>query len=238
MTILELSFRLVLAFLTLLILARVMGRKEISQMTFFNFVSAISLGTLGASLAVDSTLSVRNGMIALGAWTLFTLGTGLLDLKSKGIRKAVEGSPKVVIREGNILEGELRKLRLDVDALNELLRKKNVFSIKDVDYAIFETDGTLSVLKKEAAQPLTKADRMNAAPALKHYPIPIPIIEDGRYNEKHLKDYNISKEWVDQQLSKQGLHSSSNVFYAELQTDGTLFIDWVDGPQDESPRVH
>jgi uncharacterized membrane protein YcaP (DUF421 family) len=238
MTILELSFRLALAFLTLLILARVMGRKEISQMTFFNFVSAISLGTLGASLAVDSTLSVRNGMVALGAWTLFTLGTGYLDLKSKAIRKAVGGSPKVVIREGHILDGELRKLRLDVDALNELLRKKNIFSIKDVDYAIFETDGTLSVLKKEAAQPLTKAGRMDPSIPVKHYPIPIPIIEDGRYNEKHLQDYNISKEWVNQQLSRQGLPSSSNVFYAELQTDGTLFIDKVDGPQDESPRVH
>jgi uncharacterized membrane protein YcaP (DUF421 family) len=238
MNIAELGIRLILSFLTLLFLTRVMGRKEISQMTFFNFVSAIALGTLGASLAVDSTLSIRNGVLALAAWTLFTLVTGLIDLKSKGVRKAVEGSPKVVIRQGNIMDHELKKLRLDLDALNELLRKKNVFSIKDVDYAIFETDGTLSILKKEAKQPLTKEDRMKATPAIKQYPIPIPIIEDGRYNEKHLQQYNINKEWVDQQLVQQGIQSSANVFYAELQTDGTIFIDKMDGPQVESPRVH
>jgi uncharacterized membrane protein YcaP (DUF421 family) len=238
MSILELSFRLILTFLTLLILTRIMGRKEISQMTFFNFVSAIALGTLGASLAIDSTLSIRNGLLALGGWTLFTLVTGFIDLKSRGFRKAVEGSPRVVIREGNVLDHELKKLRLDLNALNVLLRKKNVFSIKDVDYAIFETDGTLSVLKKEAKQALTKEVRMKAVSSIKQYPIPIPIIEDGRYNEKHLQQYNIQKEWVDQQLHQQGVDSSSNVFYAELQTDGTIFIDKMDGAQNESPRVH
>jgi uncharacterized membrane protein YcaP (DUF421 family) len=238
MNITELGIRLILSFLSLLLLTRVMGRKEISQMTFFNFVSAIALGTLGASLAVDSTLSIRNGVLALAAWTLFTLLTGFIDLKSKVIRKAVEGSPKVVIREGNVLDHELKNLRLDLDALNELLRKKNVFSIKDVDYAIFETDGTLSVLKKEPKQPLTKEDRMKTTPALKQYPIPIPIIEDGRYNEKHLQQYNINKQWVDQKLVQQEIQSSSNVFYAELQTDGTIFIDKMDGQQDESPRIH
>jgi uncharacterized membrane protein YcaP (DUF421 family) len=122
-----------------------MGRKEISQMTFFNFVSAISIGTLGASLAIDSSISIRNGLIALIAWSAFTIITGFLDIKSPKFRLAVEGQPVIVIKNGKIMNRALRKVRLDLDALNTLLRKKNVFSVSDVNYAIFEIVGTLSV---------------------------------------------------------------------------------------------
>jgi uncharacterized membrane protein YcaP (DUF421 family) len=73
MSVSELILRLALAFITLLALTRIMGRKEISQMTFFNFVSAISIGTIGASLAIDPNLSIRNGLIALAGWSIFTI---------------------------------------------------------------------------------------------------------------------------------------------------------------------
>src|SRR4051794_13738203 len=158
MPILELVFRLAIAFITLIALTRLMGRKEISQMTFFNFVSAISIGTLGASLAIDPSISITNGLIALVAWSAFTVVTGFLDLKSSKFRYAVEGQPVILIKKGKIMDEALHKVRLDLDALNTLLRKKNVFAVSDVDYAIFETDGTLSVMKKEPKLPLTKSD--------------------------------------------------------------------------------
>jgi uncharacterized membrane protein YcaP (DUF421 family) len=225
MDLFELFLRLSLAFATLLLLTRFMGRKEISQLTFFNFVSAIALGTLGASLAIDSTLSVRNGVISLAAWTLFTILIGYVDLNSKLFRLGVEGSPKIVVRDGKIMENELRKLRLDIDSLNLLLRKKNIFSLKDVDYAIFETDGTLSVLKKENKLPLTKEDQGIPADLQKKHPIPAPIIEDGQINKKSLIEMNVEEDWVIQQLKVQGIQSVLDVFYAEIQKDGTLYID-------------
>ncbi|PFG12204.1 YetF domain-containing protein [Bacillus sp. es.036] len=225
MALTTLLIRLSLSFITLLLLTRIMGRKEISQMTFFNFVSAIALGTLGASLAIDSSLSVRNGMIALVAWTLFTILMGYADLKSKTMRLGVKGSPKIVVRNGKIMENELRKLRLDLDSLNLLLRKKNVFSLKDVDYAIFETDGTLSVLKKDNKQPVTKGDQGITSKAQKIYPISAPLIEDGQLNRKSLNEMNVDEGWLLQQVQAKGIQSVSDVFYAELQKDGSLFID-------------
>ena len=152
MPITELILRLVIAFATLIILTRLMGRKEISQMTSFNFVSAISIGTLGASLAIDSTISITNGLLALVAWSVFTIFMSYLDIKSPKFRVAVEGEPIILIKKGQIMEDELRKVRLDIDALNSLLRKKNVFSVTDVDYAIFETDGSLSIMKKRLSK--------------------------------------------------------------------------------------
>lgn len=221
----ELSLRLLLAFLTLLILTRVMGRKEISQMTFFNFVSGIAIGTIGASLAIDASLSIRNGLFALVGWSIITLLLGYFDIKSKLFREAIEGKPRVVINKGKIMKNELKKVRLDIDALKALLRQKNVFSLKDVDYAIFETDGELSVLKKESEQPLTKADGEKQLSQSHVYPIATEVINDGQINVSNLEKLNLNSEWVELQLRTFGINSISEVFYAEVQKDGTIYID-------------
>ncbi|MDN5386649.1 MULTISPECIES: YetF domain-containing protein [Bacillus] len=222
----QLIIRLFIAFITLLVLTRLMGRKEIAQLTFFNFVSAISIGTIGASLAIDSTLSIRNGLIALFAWSAFTIIVGFLDIKFPAIRYAVEGQPVILIRKGKIMDKQLRSVRLDLDALQTLLRKKNIFSLADVDYAIFETDGSLSVLKKEAKQNVTKKDMNvqgeNANPKVSH---PASVITDGKVREDNLKKLNLSKQWLMDRLKETGVQHPKEVFYAEVQTDGTLYID-------------
>jgi uncharacterized membrane protein YcaP (DUF421 family) len=225
MTILELVLRLAIAFITLLTLTRLMGRKEISQMTFFNFVSAISIGTLGASLAIDPSISITNGLIALVAWSAFTIFMGILDIKSRKFRVAVEGEPKILVKKGKIMEGELRKVRLDIDTLSALLRKKNVFSIFDVDYAIFETDGTLSVMKKEPKHTVTKGDMNINQTAVKVFPISTSLISDGEIKQENLEELKLDQQWLERQLKLSGVNSISDVFYAEVQTDGTLYVD-------------
>ncbi|MHA6251725.1 YetF domain-containing protein [Oceanobacillus sp. CAU 1775] len=224
MTILELLLRLTITFITLIVLARIMGRKEISQMTFFNFVSALSFGTIGASLAIDSSISILNGLIALIVWSAFTVIVGILDIKSPLARLAVEGQPRILIKNGKVMESELRKVRLDIDALSQLLRKNSVFSFTDVDYAIFETDGTLSVMKKVIAQPVTKND-MNIPVAESIIPIPTTIISDGKVKKDNLKKLHLSEEWLSGQLKSANILSIDDVFFAEVQKDGTLYID-------------
>jgi uncharacterized membrane protein YcaP (DUF421 family) len=221
----ELVLRLSIAFITLIVLTRIMGRKEISQMTFFNFVSAISIGTLGASLAIDSSISIRNGLIALIAWSAFTIITGFLDIKSPKFRLAVEGQPVIVIKNGKIMDKALRKVRLDLDALNTLLRKKNVFSVSDVNYAIFEIDGTLSVMIKEPKQPLTKSDMNIQQKNDSAFPMSTSVISDGKMNEENLEKLNLDKLWLEKELKISGINSITDVFYAEVKSDGTLYID-------------
>lgn len=225
MGITDLIARLALSYIVLLALTRITGRKEISQMTFFNFVSAISIGTIGASLAIDQSISIRNGLIALAAWTLFTVLTGFLDIKSRAVRGIVTGEPAIVIRDGNIMEEALKKSRLDTDSLRALLRKKNVFSLSEVDYAIFETDGTLSVLKKQSDLPLTKntLKQNNGGPRL--FPIPLAVISDGKVVEENLRKTGLGKEWLDSELRSAGIDNPEDIFYAEIQSDGTLYVD-------------
>lgn len=225
MSISILALRLAIAFTTLFILTRLMGRKEISQMTFFNFISGIAIGTIGASLAIDSTLSIRNGFLALVVWSAFTIVLGLIDIKSNKARTVIEGQPLIVIKQGKIMEDTLRKARLNVNTLNALLRQKDIFSTSDVDYAIFETSGKLSVMKMEAKQPVTKNDMNIQQVNGTIHPIPTMVISDGKVNNKNLKKLNLDQAWLDEQLQLAGVDDVSEIFYAEVQKNGSLYID-------------
>ncbi len=225
MSTMDLLLRITLSFFTLLLLTRLMGRKELAQMTFFNFVSAIAIGSIAANLAVSPSLSTQNGIMALIGWTFFTIVMGFIDINSRAARKVLEGNPLVVIQNGKILENSLRSARLDVDALTAMLRQKNVFSLMDVDYAIFETNGKLSVMKKDYKQFVTKGDMQIPSPDQFNFPIATQVVSDGKINKKNLTKLNLDEKWVEQQLQQAGVHSVSKVFFAEVQRDGSLYID-------------
>ncbi len=227
MSLYELSIRLVLSFVALLILTRLMGRKELSQITFHNFVSAVAIGNIAGSLAADNALSIRNGLYGLVGWSLFTVALGYLNLKFQTSRKLLNGDSLIVIKGGKIVEGAMSSARLDMDSLNMMLRSKNVFSLADVDYAIFETDGTLSVMKKEQKQTVTKAD-LNLMSSKKVIPIGTEVISDGEVSEENLAKLNLSALWLEQQLRKVDIASPAEVFYAEVQKDGSLYVDRKD----------
>lgn len=225
MSILELGIRILVAFLTLLIVTRIVGRKEISQMTFFNFVSAIALGSLGANVAINSNLSLQNGILSIIGWGLVTIVIGLVDIKSKKARVMIEGEPIIVIKDGQVMDQKLRQLRMDTDELISMLRKKNVFSLKDVDYAIMEIDGKLSVMKKEPKQSVTKNDLNIKSTTPQIYPISTTLVTDGQVLNDNLAKVNLSEEWLTAQLQSSGITAISDVFIAELQKDGSLYID-------------
>ncbi len=150
---------------------------------------------------------------------------GFIDIKSKNARKLTTGDPLIVIKNGKIMEDSLRSARLDIDSLNALLRQKNVFAIADVDYAIFETSGKLSVMKKEIKQSATKGDMNMTSTVPNVHPIATEVISDGTVNRQNLRDLNLDMNWLEQQTNQAGIKSFSQVFYAQVQPDGTLYID-------------
>ena len=220
----ELIMRIVIAFLVLFIVTRIIGRKEISQMTFFNFVSAITIGSLTANLAVNSHFSFTNGIFAIAGWGILTLLMAAIDLKFKNARIITSGEPIIVVKDGKIMEQALRSTRLNTDTLSSMLRQQSIFSIQEVEYAIFETSGNLSVMKKENVQPVTKMD-LNIPAQNKVYPIATQVISDGVIVTNNLARLNLDQTWLEQQFKKEGIDSISEVFFAEVQSDGSLHID-------------
>jgi uncharacterized membrane protein YcaP (DUF421 family) len=136
----------------------------------------------------------------------------------------IEGQPIIVVKKGQIMEEELRKVRLDAEALKMLLRKKNVFSVADVDYAIFETDGSLSVLMKEAQTPATKQD-LGVPPAQTAHAPATAVIADGRILIENLRKLELDEAWLQAQLQASGVGDLSEVFYAEVNPNGSLYVD-------------
>jgi uncharacterized membrane protein YcaP (DUF421 family) len=224
MNMVEVFSRTVGAFLVLFLLTRLMGRKQISQLTFFNYITGISIGAIAGSLSVDSSLKISSGMVSLLTWVGLTLIVGFIDMKSRKARKILIGEPVIVIKQGKVMERQLKKLRLDMDELNHLLRGKNIFSIQDVEYAILETNGEISVLLKEGKQPLKQENLPYQLSKQPQTPIPVQIIADGKMIDENLRQLNLNRSWVDDQLKHAGTNLAE-VFYAELQQDGSLYID-------------
>jgi uncharacterized membrane protein YcaP (DUF421 family) len=123
-----------------------------------------------------------------------------------------------------LLKNALAQSRLDIDTLKSILRDKEIFSIEEVDFAIFETNGKISILKRDEVKLVTKGDMGIVTTTPKLYPIPTEIISDGKINIENLERLQLTKEWLELELKKIGINSASKVFYAELQTDGGLYI--------------
>lgn len=222
---LEILLRTIISFVFLLVLTRVLGKKQISHITLFNYITGITFGSITASVVVDTRISLWNGLISLAAWTILTVLIGLLSLKFPKVRVMLDGEPTIVIKKGKILEKTMASMHLNMDDLTMLLREKDIFSIKDVEYAILEPHGRISVLKKVDSEHVTKKD-MNITLQQRLY-LPTEIIVDGEIVYRSLRDLNLGLDWLDGELRKAGstLDQIKDIFYAELQSDGTLHID-------------
>lgn len=222
-TILVTSSRTLIGFLLLLILTRILGKKQLSQMTFFTYITGIAIGNIAGDMVVHKDIKIIDGVIGLILWTILTIAIEYFALKSSKARILLDGEPTIIIKKGKIIEKAMSSNKLSMDDLTMLLRIKNVFSIAEVEYAILEPNGQLSVLKKEEYEPITKKD---SNIMVKRRPfIPTELVVDGKIVNKSLTELNINEDWLVNELKRKGFPHLKDIFYAELQTDGSIFVD-------------
>ncbi len=220
------ALRTLFTFIVLLIVTRLLGRKQISQLTFFNYITGITIGSMAASFTVESHVSATEGATGVLGWCLLTLLVELISLKWPRARVALDGQPVILISRGKIMERELTKTRMNMDDLSMMLRDKNVFSINEVEYAILEPNGAVTVMKKDEHQHPSKSDLL-FIPRKPIRQLPTELIVDGQLIEKNLLALHLTEDWLNQELLKQ--HAlRSEVFYAEMQADGSLYVDLYD----------
>jgi uncharacterized membrane protein YcaP (DUF421 family) len=142
------ALRAVGAYIALYMLTRWMGKREISQLTYFDYVVGITIGTLTGTAATDLSGDFWSFLPAVLVFALFQIVTSYLTLKSQAFRKLFAGTPVVLIEKGKILEHNLRKVRINAPELFSMLREKSVFRLADVELAILENNGKLSVERK------------------------------------------------------------------------------------------
>lgn len=214
------TWKSALIFLILVVLSRSIGRKLLAQMSYFDFTVGITIGSISGSYVVQ----MIKGMWVLIApllLALLAISFDYIHLKSLRLRKIVEGEPVVVIQNGQILEKNMKKLRYHLDNLESQLRDKGVFDFNEVEFAVLEPHGQLSVLKKSQYLPLTPDD-MNLS--TKYKGLSTEIIKDGQVLEQNLKQNNLTWDWLEQELKKRNISNISDIIYAALNTSGVLYV--------------
>ncbi len=211
-----------LSFLILLILTRLLGKKQMSQMTFFNYVTGITLGSLAANIISNGDNSVFEEIIGLIWWCLLTISISYIALKSSKARLLVEGQPVILIKNGHFQIKSMKRTKMSIDDILMMLREQSVFSILEVDYAILEANGNLSILKKQDYLNPTKADMKIPTYSPKH--LPTSVIIDSYIVYKNLEELGLSIDWLETEIKRQKINNIDEIFYAEVQDDASLYI--------------
>ena len=218
---LELITRTICAVALIMIIARTLGKTTIAQMTYHDFVAAITLGAITANLAFnikESFWILSFSLILFSVLYIFTFAA----MKSRKARTWLSGKPTVVIENGKILEQNLKKLRLTLDTLNQELREKDIFDIEEVEFASLELNGKLSVLRKSEYLPIIRKDL--GISSSRKTTFPIEIIMDGEIIVDNLRENHLTEKWLYEELNNRGL-SVKQVFYAVKSTNGDLIFD-------------
>ncbi|WP_019850462.1 DUF421 domain-containing protein [Desulfitobacterium sp. PCE1] len=214
--------RSLIGFFSLFIFARIIGKSQISQLTFFDYVLGITIGSMAASLATDLSSRAWPHWVALITWAALGYIMEKITVKWLYAAKVLEGEPVIVIMNGKIMENVLRKMNYRVTEIMGLLRNKGIFDANQVDFAILEPNGQLSVLQKPEYLPLTPKDmKMKAS----FSGISSELIYDGIIIEQNLRQLKKDEKWLRKELKKQGIKDVSEVFFASLNPAGSLYVD-------------
>ena len=191
-------------------------------MTFFDFVAGITIGSIVASSMIMKDVPIMISMVGLTLFCLYTFITSVIAVKTFWGRKILEDELTYLIKDGQILEEGLKKSRFTVDSLLTNLRKKNVFHVDEVETAILETDGTVSVLKKAPFLPAMQKDVFNIQP---DRGVGQAFIIDGKILKESLKLLGKDREWVRTILQQHNIARIENVFFAQIDRQGMVYID-------------
>ncbi|ESU32686.1 hypothetical protein G3A_10105 [Bacillus sp. 17376] len=222
--ILRTIIRSIMLIIGLFIITKLLGKKQLSSLSFFEYIVGITVGDIAGTLAMDPDLSLRDGIASLVVWSFVPLAISTISLRSRSFRNIVEGKSTTFIENGNILEKNMRKEKYSLDELLEQLRKKSVFKVADVEFASLDSNGELSVLLKKAKQPLKYEDigiKREAESAS------VSVMMDGKFIEENLRQTGLEKVELIAKIQAKGFQPHQ-VFYAEMDSRGNLSIDLYD----------
>ncbi|MGM0851844.1 MAG: DUF421 domain-containing protein [Bacillota bacterium] len=221
MGITSIAIELIVGYFALLILTKILGKTQITQISAFDFISALILGELVGNSLYDGKITVLPILFAIFIWGSLIFFTEFFTQKSRRFRHLLEGTPALVINKGKINFDELKRNHLDLNQLQHLLRAKDIFSVRECEFALLESDGTLSVIRKPLYEIVQRQDLNIPA---KNASLPLSLIVDGEIVYDNLKLAEQREDWLLSEIKKQGFLSSKDVLYAEWEEGESLLV--------------
>lgn len=218
--------RTIILYLIIVLVLRVMGKRQIGQLQPFELVIILMISELAVIPSQDPGIPLIAGLFPVLMLLLLGLAISEIALKSEKARGFICGTPTILINKGQIMEGELRKLRYNLSDLLEQLRAKNTPNIADVDYAILETNGQLSVIPKTDKRPVNPHDLNLNIPG---EGLPLALIMDGELQKKNLEKSGVDITWLEKEIKKAHIPNMKRVFFASIDSQQKLFIQQKTG---------
>ncbi|WP_432666826.1 DUF421 domain-containing protein [Wukongibacter baidiensis] len=213
--------RTIILYILVVSAIRIMGKAELAELQPYDLVVIIMVSELASLSMETSEMPFINGIIAISTLVFLQIIISHITLKSEKARAIICGRPSILIKNGRIMESKLKELRINLNDLIEQLRIKDFASIDDVEFAILETNGDLSVIPKASKRPLTPSDlNINVT----QEDLPISLIIDGKINHENLKKSPIDFNWLYKELKKRGVDDINNVFYGSIDRSKNLSI--------------
>ena len=213
--------RTFIIYIVVVITMRIMGKQQIGQLQPFEFVIAILIADLAAIPMQNPEAPLMHGIIPILTLLVLQYLLSYVSLKSEVARGVICGKPAILIENGIIVESELKKIRYNINDLLEQLRIKDYPNISDVEFAILETKGELSIIPKSQKRAVMPED-LNIP--TQYEGLPITLIIDGVLLEENLPLANIEKSWLLEELQKQNIQTIKETLFATLDTQGNLYV--------------
>lgn len=215
----EIALRSVVSIAVLFVLAKLMGSKQISQLTFFDYSIGISIGSIAAAMSADDELPFHFPLIAMAVYAVVALAISVATNKSIKVRRFMNGTPTIVIDRGRIVRSNLKKEHIDINELLGQCREEGYFNIAEIDFAILETNGKLSVLPRSDKRPVTPED-LNLTPPEEG--LCANVVIDGAVMERHLKAIGKNREWLEGQMNTQKIKDVKDIILGTCDTNGNF----------------
>lgn len=209
-----------LSTVALFIIAKILGHKQMSQLDFFDYITGITIGSIAAELATE----LEDPWKPFTAMVVYGIVAFLLSIvmsKFPGTRKFINGAPTIIMNNGKIYRENMKKAKLDLSEFMVMCRQEGYFNLNDIQTAVFEYNGRLTILPVSSKRPMNPED-MNIVPQTEY--ICTEVIMDGRILEENLKRMGLDTKWLQKQLESQGYHNAKEVFLGLCDEKNTLSL--------------
>ena len=210
----------VLSAVALFLIAKIMGHKQMSQLDFFDYITGITIGSIAAELATELE-KPWNPLIAMMVYGIITILLTLLTQKFPKTRKFINGTPTIILNNGKLYRKNMKKAKMDLSEFMAMCRQEGYFNLSDIETAVFEYNGRLTVLPKATKRPINPTD-MNIVPPPES--IQTEVIMDGRVLGENLERLGVDIQWLQKELAAQGYRSLKDVFLCTCDNNKQLTV--------------
>lgn len=204
----------------LFIIAKIEGHKQIAQLDFFDYINGITIGSIAAELATELEKPWKP-LIAMVVYGVVAIVLSILTNKAPRSRKYINGTPTIIMNNGTLYRENMKKAKLDLSEFLMMCRQAGYFNLDNIQTAVFEFNGQLSILPVSDQRPLTPADMDKTPPADCIY---TEVIMDGRILEGNLKSLGLGLNWLEKQLKSQGHTSAKEIFLGVCDNNQSLTL--------------